>query len=104
MVAVAWVVLNRQKNPDFPNNICEVVRQGGEKPGCQFSYWCDGNADVPQNDEAWDLAKKVASEMLTKPPADPTHGALFYHSVDVPPPWTVKRKRTAEIGSQIFYR
>jgi spore germination cell wall hydrolase CwlJ-like protein len=47
MEAVAWVVLNRRKNPEFPKTICAVVREGGEKPPCQFSYWCDGKAETP---------------------------------------------------------
>jgi len=37
MVAVGWAVLNRRNNPAFPNSVCEVVRQGGENPPCQFS-------------------------------------------------------------------
>ena len=104
MEAVAWVVLNRRKNPNFPDTICQVVREGGESPPCQFSYWCDGEPDTPQNEDAWKQAKEVAARMLTQPPPDPTGGALFFHSVELRPPWTKKRKRTVEIGRHIFYR
>ena len=38
MIGVGWVVLNRKKHAAFPDTICEVVRQGGEDPRCQFSF------------------------------------------------------------------
>jgi len=104
MIGIAWVVLNRRKDPKFPDTICEVVRQGGETPPCQFSYWCDGEPDVPENEEAWKEAKSVAADMLEHPPPDPTHGALFFHSLDISAPWTKDRKRTAIIGRYAFYR
>ncbi|MGH6921343.1 MAG: cell wall hydrolase, partial [Geminicoccaceae bacterium] len=40
MLAVAAVVLNRVAHPEFPDTVCGVVRQGGESPPCQFSWWC----------------------------------------------------------------
>ncbi|HXV81030.1 MAG TPA: cell wall hydrolase [Candidatus Binatia bacterium] len=104
MEAVAWVVLNRRKNPDFPDTICKVVREGGENPPCQFSYWCDGEPDTPKNHDVWKLAREVAAQMLENPPSDPTGGALFFHSVELASPWTKERKRTVEIGRHIFYR
>lgn len=104
MVAVGWVVLNRMKNPEFPDRACAVVRQGGEEPPCQFSYWCDGKVDTPQNDEIWSIARDLAVQMLKKPPPDPTGGALYFHSVDIAIPWKVHRQRTARIGGHIFYR
>jgi spore germination cell wall hydrolase CwlJ-like protein len=104
MEAVAWVVLNRRNHPEFPETVCEVVRQGGEQPPCQFSYWCDGEPEAPGNDEAWERARDVAAEMLNNPPPDPTGGALFFHSVEIPRPWKEDRERTARIGRHIFYR
>ena len=42
-VAVAQVVLNRVKNPSYPDSICGVVYQNKHKRNrCQFSYACDG--------------------------------------------------------------
>ena len=104
MIAVGWVVLNRKSHPEFPDTVCEVVRQGGEDPPCQFSYWCDGNPEIPENEELWDLARKTAAQMLRKPPRDPTHGSLYFHSVNIPTPWKVHRERTMRIGGHIFYR
>jgi spore germination cell wall hydrolase CwlJ-like protein len=80
------------------------VKQGREKPGCQFSYWCDGKPDTPKPDEAWALAQAVAKEMLSSPPPDPTGGAVFYHAAGTRAPWATSRVRTARIGRHIYYR
>ena len=98
MIAVAWVVLNRAHSKEFPGTICGVIQQGRDKPGCQFSYWCDGKSDKPKQDANWALAQQVASEMLTNPPRDPTGGAMFFHAVDTRAPWDADHERTVQIG------
>jgi spore germination cell wall hydrolase CwlJ-like protein len=104
MVAVGWVILNRMRDGEYPRSVCGVVKQGREKPGCQFSYWCDGKPDTPKPDEAWALAQAVAKEMLSSPPPDPTGGAVFYHAAGTRAPWATSRVRTARIGRHIYYR
>jgi spore germination cell wall hydrolase CwlJ-like protein len=104
MLAVGWVVLNRRDRAKFPSTICEVVREGSETPPCQFSYWCDGKRDEPTEGESWRLASAVATELLSAPPPDPTHGAIFYHRDDIRPAWSTKHRRTAQVGRHFFYR
>ena len=104
MVAIASVVLNRVEDPAFPDTICAVVRQGGEAPPCQFSWWCDGKSDLPRKGTAWSRASRVAGEFLDRRPRDPTGGALFYHHISINVPWKVKRERTAIIGRHAYYR
>jgi spore germination cell wall hydrolase CwlJ-like protein len=104
MEAVGWVVLNRMRDGEFPRTICAVVKQGQEKPGCQFSYWCDGKSDTPEPDDEWALAQDVARDLLSDPPPDPTGGAMFYHTVEVKAPWAESRKKTGRIGRHIYYR
>lgn len=104
MVAVGWTVLNRVHSRQFPATPCGVIRQGGEAPPCQFSWWCDGKSDRPRDGDSWRLALMVAAELLFDPPADPTGGSLFYHSTSIRSPWLVKRTRTARIGAHVFYR
>lgn len=104
MYAVGWVVLNRVASREFPSRVCDVVRQGGERPPCQFSWWCDGKSDRPRNRHSWNTAQLIAATLLTDPPPDPTGGALFYHSVDIRVPWRRPRARTAAIGQHVFYR
>ena len=87
MLAVASVVLNRVAHPQFPDTVCGVVKQGGEQPPCQFSWWCDGKSDVPRDAELWRLAQRLAAKLLTDPPEDPTRGALFFHSADIAVSW-----------------
>ena len=104
MVAVGWTILNRTHSGDFPATPCAVVFEGGEEPPCQFSWWCDGKSDRPRDRRSWIRAQVVAAKLLTKPPPDPTHGALFFHSTNIGVPWTRPRKRTARIGNHVFYR
>ncbi|HBR38688.1 MAG TPA: cell wall hydrolase, partial [Sulfitobacter pontiacus] len=45
--AVAEVIMNRVKSAQFPGSLCSVINQGtGRKYQCQFTYTCDGNAEV----------------------------------------------------------
>ena len=104
MVAVGWTILNRASSPDFPATPCGVVLDGGEQPPCQFSWWCDGKSDRPRDRHSWIRAQVVAANLLTRPPPDPTRGALFFHSTSIDVPWARPRKRTARIGNHIFYR
>ena len=105
MEAVAWVVLNRRADRDFPSTVCEVVHQGGTAPGCQFRFWCDGKSDKPQDAGLWALALDVATDALEGRSADPTDGALFFHAAALgAAPWRVPRERTVQIGRHIYYR
>jgi len=104
MRAVGSVVLNRVESEDFPDTPCEVVYQGGETPPCQFSWWCDGRSDTPRDAEQWRTALTLAAELLAHRGDDPTRGALFFHSADIPVPWRVERARTARIRNHVYYR
>jgi hypothetical protein len=49
--AIAHVVLNRVESKDFPNTVRGVVAEGavsGRHSGCQFSFACDGEVEMPQ--------------------------------------------------------
>jgi hypothetical protein len=104
-VAVAQVVMNRVVDPEFPSQVCEVVRQGGERPRdrCQFSWWCDGRGDRPEDLAAWNGSKDLARRILAGSVDDPTSGALWYHADHVSPDWDMDIIRQAKIGRHIFY-
>ena len=104
MIAVGWTIINRTHSRDFPATPCAVVYEGGEDPPCQFSWWCDGKSDRPRDRRGWLRAQVVAAKLLTRPPPDPTQGALFFHSTSIDVPWARPRQRTARIGNHIFYR
>ena len=102
MIAVGWTVLNRMRSRRFPATPCDVVHQGGQRRGCEFSWWCDGRSDRPRDAPSWRLALQLAERVLMAPPPDPTGGALYYHSTSVRPGW--KHARTTRIGEHVFYR
>jgi spore germination cell wall hydrolase CwlJ-like protein len=104
MLAVGWTVVNRSASPEFPPTPCEVVFNGGEVPPCQFSWYCDGRSDRPRDWWSWQRAMRIAEELLTRPPNDPTRGALYFHSRQADSPWHRGRTRTARIGGHDFYR
>jgi len=104
MEAVGWVVLNRMLHEEFPDRVCAVIKDGGETPPCQFSWWCDGRSDVPQEAEPWQLAQEVARDLLADPPPDPTDGALFFHAGGHPSGFHAARGQTARVNNHLFYR
>ena len=70
-VAVAQVVLNRVESPGFPQTICGVVYQGQHtkrgtpiRDRCQFSWYCDGNHDVPTDLRAFNKSTEIAQWLL----------------------------------------
>ncbi len=104
MLAVGSVILNRVASPEFPQTVCGVIYEGGEKPPCQFSWWCDGKSDRPVHFEQWQAARKVAADLAQRRLRDPTRGALFFHSAGIKSAWHQTRKRTGRVGNHIFYR
>ena len=110
--AVAFVTLNRVVDKNFPNNICDVVKQARTWRGklikwkCSFTWWCDGKNDTPREVEAWAKAQHISEEILhtyyvTK---DITQGARWYHAAYVKPLWSKMYTQTTRIGDHIFYR
>lgn len=104
-IAVAAVTLNRMRDHRFPDNICDVVRQGGEvrRHRCQFSWWCDGKKDEPLEATAWHRANTLARLAVNDILEDPTDGALWYHADYVDPFWADAKVKLTKIGRHIFY-
>jgi hypothetical protein len=102
--AVAQVVMNRTRLPQYPASVCGVVYQGGERAtGCQFTFVCDGSLREPSNMEAWgravDIARKVLAGYVCKPALEATH----YHAAWMTPYWAGSLTRIRQIGGQVFY-
>ena len=105
MFAVGEVILNRVDNDSYPNTLCNVINQGtGRKYGCQFTYTCDGKAEVIAEPASWERVGKVARMLLDGVPRQLTGGATHYHTKAVNPSWAQRFPRTATIGSHHFYR
>ncbi len=103
--AVAEVILNRVDSAAFPDTVCGVINQGtGRKYQCQFTYTCDGHAEVIAEPRAFERVSKVAHLMVKGAPRPLTKGATHYHTRAVSPNWSRKFPRTTTIGVHHFYR
>jgi spore germination cell wall hydrolase CwlJ-like protein len=104
-LAVATVILNRVKTENYPSSICGVVYQGAARlTGCQFSFACDGQSNLPQIDRAWETALAVTTLALAndgKPRI--VAAATHYHADYVDPYWSKSMNRLTKIGRHIFY-
>ncbi len=105
-MAVAKVVLNRVRNPRFPNTVCGVVYQGAERRNaCQFSFACDGKPDYPTEAKQWRIAKRIAAKALRgQIRMRQLDGVDFYHADYVRPTWASMMRPVIKIGRHIFYR
>jgi spore germination cell wall hydrolase CwlJ-like protein len=104
-LAVATVILNRAKAENYPSSICGVVYQGASHlNACQFSFACDEQSNLPQNDRAWETALAVTAMALSDDkPVGSVAAATFYHADYVTPYWSKSMNRLAKIGRHIFY-
>jgi spore germination cell wall hydrolase CwlJ-like protein len=104
--AVAEVVYNRLRTGDYGNSICDVVFAGAGRPGCQFSFTCNGMMRSAKEAQPWMQASMLAARILTGEERlrNTTGGATSYHSTAVLPDWSMEMVRTAQIGNHIFYR
>jgi len=104
--AVAQVILNRVRNPAYPNTVCGVVYQNKRKRNaCQFSFACDGIRDRVNSAKHWGRAVKVANDAIDgrfwlRSVGSSSH----YHADYVWPKWRRKMRKMTKIGRHIFYR
>jgi spore germination cell wall hydrolase CwlJ-like protein len=103
--AVAQVVLNRVRDPNYANSVCGVVFQGAERiTGCQFSFTCDGSLGQAPVAWAWDRARRVAERALAGHVSARVGTATHYHADYVHPWWAPTLNKLTQIGAHIFYR
>lgn len=110
--AVADVVLNRVEDTRYPDTICDVVHDGYRvgRRDCQFSWYCDGKSDNPQDSESWARASSVAwGIVMMDSYRGISEGSTHYHAHYVNPSWNRSKPgfsitRMGRIGDHIFYR
>jgi hypothetical protein len=104
--AVAQVILNRVKNPAYPDTICGVVyQQKNRRFSCQFSFACDGKKERITAPAHYTTAQRIGREVTSgklwlADVGDSTH----YHATYVRPRWARKMNKVDKIGAHIFYR
>ena len=98
--AVAEVILARVRSRLHPDSICGVVHEPH-----QFSFLEDGSRKAPRDRVAWSRAERLSARIVRDGFATSlTHGATFYHAVEVQPAWSAEMIRTTQIGRHVFYR
>jgi N-acetylmuramoyl-L-alanine amidase len=114
-IAVSQVVINRTEHMNYPTSICGVVYQAKWKENwkgnmmpvrhqCQFSWFCDGKSDDPEDSKTWLQCLTLARNILQGAYGDITEGATHYHSVYVNPYWADSLNETVTINEHIFYK
>lgn len=91
-VAVAAVILNRVKSPDFPNTIAGVIYQPWA-----FTAVNDGQINLEPNQTAYNAAQDALNGW------DPTYGCLYYYNPAVATSkWIYTRQTVVTIGKHVF--
>jgi spore germination cell wall hydrolase CwlJ-like protein len=103
--AVAQVIINRMRHPDFPKTVCGVVYQGSQTPiFCQFTFTCDGSLLRRPNTAAWAQSSRVAAAALNGFVSRDIGASTFYHADYVFPRWGLTMVKVVQLGAHIFYR
>ncbi|HZZ89734.1 MAG TPA: cell wall hydrolase [Caulobacteraceae bacterium] len=102
--AVAQVVLNRVRDPNFPKSVCGVVYQGWRrKTGCQFSFACDGSIRRRHAVPAlWNRMRPLAEQALNGYVVTEVGAATHYYATYVRPNWLVSVNPVTQVGQQVF--
>ena len=104
--AVAQVVLNRALSGLYPASVCGVVYQNRHRfKACQFSFACEGKSLRITDQNSWETAVRIASEVLEgRTYLSNVGGATHYHATYVRPGWSRRLERASTVGTHIFYR
>ncbi|TPL80091.1 cell wall hydrolase [Mesorhizobium sp. B2-3-13] len=104
--AVAQVILNRVRNPAYPNSICGVVYQNDNWFNrCQFSFACDGRKKRIDNPVAYQTAQDIGMAVTAGKIFIPEVGSsTHYYANYVHPGWARTMQKMTRIGLHIFYR
>lgn len=91
-VAVAAVILNRVKHPDFPNTISGVIYQPGA-----FTAVTDGQINLTPNQSAYNAVRDAINGW------DPSKGAIYYwNPATAQSKWVWSRPVIVKIGNHVF--
>ena len=85
-----------------------VYKGSSHLNACQFSFACDGKADIPEDARAWKTALAVTALALAGNRDDGGADAVVatathYHADYVDPYWSKSLHRLTKIGRHIFY-
>ncbi len=101
------MILNRVRNPAYPDTICGVVFQNENmRHHCQFSFACDGRPErISEVSGVEDRAKQIALDVTNgKIWIDEVGDSTHYHAGYVNPRWGHRMIQKDRLGQHIFYR
>ena len=84
--------------------MCGVIYQGSARPGCQFSFACDGSMRRAPVPALWRRSAEIARAALTGHVEASVGMATHYHADYVLPRWAPNLTKIEQIGAHIFYR
>jgi spore germination cell wall hydrolase CwlJ-like protein len=104
--AIAEVVFHRMNTGNYGHSICAVVYEGAGRPGCQFTFTCNGDLTRSKEVQAWQQSEVLAAQILTGevPLRNATGGEINFHAISVTPDWADTMDKTTQIGNHVFYR
>jgi len=108
--AVGHVIMNRVASDEYPDTVCDVVKQGRYwrhvplRHQCHFSFWCDGLPEDFDDKGAYGTAVLFSVGIMQGWIPDPTHGATHYHATWVDPDWKRTMTQTIRVNNHVFYR
>ena len=86
------MILNRVKNPNFPNTISGVIYQPWA-----FTAVNDGQINLEPNTSAYNAAKDAMNGW------DPTYGCIYYYNpATATSKWIFSRQVVITIGKHVF--
>ena len=96
--AVAEVIHNRTKHPDYPDTYCAVIKQKG-----QFSFVKNHKTlQVPKYEmESWKQSLEVAKDFQRKR-TNHTKGATYFNTINLGVRYKTNVK-SVKIGNHVFY-
>ena len=112
-IAVGYVTMNRVADKRYPDTVCGVVHQAKYhgwdlvnpiRNRCQFSWYCDGISDNPQDGKAMLESVILAQHIIEGTVTDISEGATHYHAKYVNPYWSDDMTVVLEVGQHIFYK
>lgn len=121
--AVASVTINRANDDNFPDTVCDVIKQKAvsrntKKIVCAFSWYCENNRqgkEIPVKNrdgstnqqvvDQFQVASIVALQALYGDVKDNTNGATHFHNpFTSQPAWRHQLIKTMRIGNHDFYK
>ena len=93
-VAVAYTAINRKADPNYPKNICQVMRQPS-----QYQFIDYGIPSQTQVAYLMPLAEAILKGKVD----DPTRGAKWFHTRNIKPIWAKQKDIKIALGNHIFY-